>query len=94
MFAPAISKAAGAIAGASPTRPMRSVKVNASSRSPRDASVTVKCAANVSARFAFLGARLPITALRAGQTRRLRRRDVVVRAEGGGEYGEVRSVLP
>jgi hypothetical protein len=46
----------------------------------------------VSARFAPSDARLPVTALRAGQAPRRARRDVSARAEGssGAQYGEVR----
>lgn len=91
MFAPAISKAAGALAGAHTARPTRSVKDNSTGCGVAHGSV--QCAArSLPVRFASpTSARLPVTPLRVGYTSRHGRRDLTVRAEGGGQYGEVRT---
>lgn len=93
MFTSSILQPAGALAGAPAARPARSVKVNAAcARGPLSVSGAHSAARCVSARFAPSDARLPVTALRAGQAPRRARRDVSARAEGssGAQYGEVR----
>lgn len=93
MFTSSILQPAGALAGAPAARPARSVKVNAAcARGPTSVSGAHSAARCVSARFAPSDARLPVTALRAGQAPRRARRDVSARAEGssGAQYGEVR----
>jgi len=92
MFTSSILRPAGALGGSPAAQPARSVRVNAScARGPRSVSGAHSAARCVSARFAS-DARLPVTALRAGQAHYRARRGVSARAEGssGAQYGEVR----
>ena len=95
MFTFSVLRPAGALAVVHPSRPARSVRVNAAcARETPPVSGAHSAARCVSALFAPSDARLPVMALRAGRSHRRARRAVSARAEGssGAQYGEVRPV--